>query len=60
MSKHSEASFHGEYLRELGIADDGDVAGVVAAAMLLTCVSGMLAIVATLRQRRAQSRTVRL
>ena len=36
--------------------DDGDIAGVVAPAMLLTCVSGVVAIVAAVRQKRAQQR----
>ena len=34
--------------------DDGDIAGVVAPALLLTCVSGMIAVVAAVRQKRAQ------
>ena len=36
--------------------DDGDIAGVVAPALLLTCVSGVVAVVAAIRQRRAQRR----
>ena len=39
--------------------DDGDIAGVVAPAVLLTCVSGVVAVVAALRLRRAQRRVVR-
>ena len=39
--------------------DDGDIAGVVAPALLLTCVSGAVAVVATVRGRRAQRRVVR-
>ena len=31
--------------------DDGDIAGVVAPAVLLTCVSGIVAIVAGVRER---------
>jgi biotin transporter BioY len=38
--------------------DDGDIAGVVAPALLLTCVSGVVAIVAAVRQKRAQRRPV--
>jgi len=38
--------------------DDGDIAGVVAPALLLTCVSGVVAVVAAVRQRRAQRRAV--
>jgi hypothetical protein len=38
--------------------DDGDIAGVVAPALLLTCVSGVVAVVAAVRQRRAQRRVV--
>ena len=34
--------------------DDGDIAGVVAPALLLTCVSGVVAAVAAVRQKRAQ------
>lgn len=37
--------------------DDGDIAGVVAPALLLTCVSGVVAAVAAVRQRRAQRPT---
>ncbi len=33
--------------------DDGDIAGVVAPALLLTCVSGAVAVVATVRHKRA-------
>ena len=33
--------------------DDGDIAGVVAPALLLTCVSGVVAAVAAVRQKRA-------
>jgi hypothetical protein len=33
--------------------DDGDVAGVVAPALLLTCVSGVVAVVAAVRGKRA-------
>ena len=36
--------------------DDGDIAGVVAPALLLTCVSGVVAVVAAVRQKRAQQR----
>lgn len=36
--------------------DDGDIAGVVAPALLLTCVSGVVAVVAAVRQKRAQRR----
>ena len=39
--------------------DDGDIAGVVAPALFLTCISGLVALVAAVRQRRAQ-RTARL
>jgi hypothetical protein len=39
--------------------DDGDIAGVVAPALFLTCVSGVVAVVATVRQKRAQRRIVR-
>ena len=38
--------------------DDGDIAGVVAPALLLTCVSGVVAVVAAVRQKRAQRRMV--
>lgn len=38
--------------------DDGDIAGVIAPALLLTCVSGVVAIVAAVRQNRAQSTTL--
>jgi hypothetical protein len=34
--------------------DDGDIAGVVAPALLLTCVSGVVAAAAAVRQKRAQ------
>jgi UDP-N-acetylmuramyl pentapeptide phosphotransferase/UDP-N-acetylglucosamine-1-phosphate transferase len=34
--------------------DDGDIAGVVAPALLLACVSGVVAVVAAMRQTRAQ------
>jgi hypothetical protein len=34
--------------------DDGDMAGVVAPAVLLTCVSGLVAAVAAVRQKRVQ------
>ena len=34
--------------------DDGDIAGVVAPALLLTCVSGVVAAVAAAYQKRAQ------
>jgi hypothetical protein len=34
--------------------DDGDIAGVVAPALLLTCMSGVVAVVAAVRQKRAQ------
>ena len=37
--------------------DDGDIAGVVAPALLLTCVSGVVAALATFRQKRAQRTT---
>jgi hypothetical protein len=37
--------------------DDGDIAGVVAPALLLTCVSGVVAIFAAVRQKRAQQGT---
>ena len=39
------------------MGDDGDIAGVVAPALLLTCVSGVVAAVAALCQRRAQRTT---
>ena len=39
--------------------DDGDIAGVVAPALLLTCVSGVVAVVAAVRQKRAQQRMLR-
>ncbi|MBI1353023.1 MAG: hypothetical protein GC160_01670 [Acidobacteria bacterium] len=38
--------------------DDGDIAGVVAVALLLTCVSGLVAIVASVRHKREQGRAV--
>jgi hypothetical protein len=38
--------------------DDGDIAGVVAPALFLTCVSGVVAVVAAVRQKRAQRRVV--
>ena len=38
--------------------DDGDIAGVVAPALFLTCVSGVVAVVAAVRQKRAQRRAV--
>jgi hypothetical protein len=37
--------------------DDGDIAGVVAPALLLTCVSGVVAAVAAIRQKHAQRTT---
>jgi hypothetical protein len=37
--------------------DDGDIAGVVAPALLLTCVSGVVAAVAAVRQKREQQTT---
>ena len=37
--------------------DDGDIAGVVAPALLLTCVSGVVAGVAAVYQKRAQRTT---
>ena len=37
--------------------DDGDIAGVVAPALLLTCGSGAVAVVAAVRQKRAQRTT---
>lgn len=39
--------------------DDGDIAGVVAPALFLTCMSGVVAILAAVRQRRAQRMTHR-
>ena len=39
--------------------DDGDIAGVVAPALLLTGVSGLVSVVAAVRQKRAQRRVVR-
>ena len=36
--------------------DDGDIAGVVAPALVLTCVSGVVAVFAAVRQKRAQPR----
>ena len=36
--------------------DDGDIAGVVAPALLLTFVSGVVAVTAAVRQKRAQRR----
>jgi O-antigen/teichoic acid export membrane protein len=39
--------------------DDGDIAGVVAPALFLACVSGVVAVVAAVRQKRAQRRVVR-
>ncbi len=36
--------------------DDGDIAGVVAPALLITCVSGVVSVVAAVRQKRAQRR----
>ena len=39
--------------------DDGDIAGVVAPALMLTCASGVVAVVATVRRRRAQQRVMR-
>jgi hypothetical protein len=39
--------------------DDGDIAGVVAPALLLTCVSGVVAAVAAVRQKRARRTTHR-
>ena len=38
--------------------DAGDIAGVVAPALLLTCVSAVVALVAAVRQKRAQRRLV--
>lgn len=38
--------------------DDGDIAGVVAPALFLTCVSGAVAVVAAVRQKRAQRRVM--
>ena len=37
--------------------DDGDIAGVVAPALLLTFVSGVVAVVAGVREKRAQQPT---
>jgi hypothetical protein len=37
--------------------DDGDIAGVVAPALLLTCLSGVIAAVAAVLQKRAQRTT---
>jgi len=37
--------------------DDGDIAGVVAPALLLTCVAGVVAAVAAVRQKRAERTT---
>jgi hypothetical protein len=37
--------------------DDGDIAGVVAPALVLTCVSGVVAAVAAVLQKRAQHTT---
>jgi hypothetical protein len=37
--------------------DDGDIAGVVAPALLLMCVSGVVAAVAAVRQKRVQRST---
>ena len=37
--------------------DDGDIAGVVAPALLLTCLSAAVAAVAAVRQKRAQRTT---
>jgi hypothetical protein len=37
--------------------DEGDIAGVVAPALFLTCVSGVIAAVAAVRQKRAQRTT---
>lgn len=45
------------FLAEAKSGDDGDIAGVVAPALLLTCVSGVVAAVAAVRQRRAQRTT---
>jgi hypothetical protein len=39
--------------------DDGDIAGVVAPALFLTCLSGVVAVLATVRRRRAQRRMAR-
>jgi hypothetical protein len=39
--------------------DDGDIAGVVAPALFLTCVSGVVAVVAAVRQKRAQRHVTR-
>jgi hypothetical protein len=38
--------------------DDGDIAGVVAPALLLTCMSGVVAVVAAVRQKRSPRRTM--
>ena len=38
--------------------DDGDIAGVVAPALLVTCMSGVVAVVAAVRQKRAQRRVM--
>ncbi len=38
--------------------DDGDIAGVVAPALLLMCVSALVAVVAAVRQKRARRRGV--
>jgi hypothetical protein len=37
--------------------DDGDIAGVVAPALLLTCVAGVVAALAAVRQKRTQGTT---
>jgi hypothetical protein len=37
--------------------DDGDIAGVVAPALLLTCATGLVAAVAAVHQKRAQRST---
>ena len=39
--------------------DDGDIAGVVAPALFLACVSGVVAVAAAVRQTRAQRTTHR-
>lgn len=44
------------FLARAKSGDDGDIAGVVAPALLLTCVSGVVAVVAAVRQKRAQRR----
>jgi hypothetical protein len=36
-----------------GKGEDGDIAGIVAPALLLMCVSGLAAVVAAVRQKRA-------